>query len=199
MNSSTDPPPSSASDAKTDLTPILSAERERVIAQLTACFSRDELSLEEYETRISLVYGARTRSELEQISSALPSTDSIEPELEGSPLEVKSILSSIVRSGLAILPKRARLRSWAGNIQIDLSRSRVRSGVTEIEVDVVLGNLEISLPRHVHLDDQTNVVLSSFDNPRPRGAAEPLPPGVPPTVVRLQGRVILGNLSVRFR
>lgn len=197
MTTPADPPP--PRNTNTDLTPLLASERERVIARLSECFARDELSLGEYEHRLSLAYGAQTRAELDPIGSDLPSTPGADPELAALPLEVKSILSSIVRSGPATLPKRGRMRSWAGNIQIDLRGSHVQPGVTEIEIDVFLGNLEITLPRHVHVDDQTSVMLSSFDNPRARGAPEALPPGVPPTVVRLLGRVILGNLSVRFR
>lgn len=187
---------------RTGVTPALDTERDRVVARLTEGFARDEMSVEEYEHRVSAVYAASSRAELDVLAAELPAVPvPADPhdDLVGVPLRVDAILSNVVRSAPMFLPERLRLRSWAGNIEIDLSESRLRTGVTEIEVDVVLGNLEIVLPHHAHLDDQTSVILASFENPRGRGTAEPRSPATPPTVVRFRGHVVLGNLSVTFR
>lgn len=188
-------PPSDSSDVAAPA----ETEREQAIARLTEGFARDELTVEEYERRVSLVYAAGTRTDLARVAAEFPALPRSAPELATLPLEVTSILSNVVRAGPAVLPKRLRTRSWAGNIELDLSGARVEPGVTEIEIDVVLGNLEISLPPHAHVDDRTNVFLGSFENPRSGGAAPSPPPASPPTVVRFRGRVLLGNVSVRFR
>ena len=190
------PPP--APEGSDGTTPA-EVERERAIARLTDSFARDELTVDEYERRVSLVYGAGTRSELERAGANLPAVRPPEPELAALPLEVTSILSNVVRPGPPVLPKRLRMRSWAGNIELDLSGAQVEPGVTEIEVDVVLGNLEVELPRHVYVDDQTNVLLGSFENPRAGAGASTPPAETPATVVRFRGRVLLGNVSVRLR
>lgn len=189
------PPPSPG----TDLTPPLEAERDRTVERLTEGFSRDELTVEEYERRVSLVYGATTRAELARLSADLPVAPPPHPELVALPLEIRSVLSNVVRSGPPALPKQVHMRSWAGNIEIDLSNSQLLPGVTQVDVDVVLGNLEIVLPEHAHVDQQMSVILSSFENPRRRDSAPALPARGAPVVVRFTGRVLLGNVSVRFR
>lgn len=194
-NADRPPPPSSA----TGLTQLLEADRERAIARLSESFSRDELSVDEYERRVSLVYGAATRPELEKLSADLPAAPTPDPELVAAPLRVSAVLSNVVRPGPSALPKQLHMRSWGGNIEIDLSRSSLQPGVTELEVDVVLGNLEIVLPEHAHVDPQMSAVLASFDNPRRSNASSALPAAVPPAVIRFTGRIVLGNVSVRFR
>jgi hypothetical protein len=196
MSESPDSPPPAPSDVRAVPSALLPA-RERLIARLTDGFARDALSVEEFERRLSLAYEAESVEALDALSVDLPAEAPAAPALPAAaPLRIASVLSNVVRSGPQELPRRLEMRSWLGNLELNLTVARFPPGVTEIALDVFLGNIEIRLPHDVRVDDDTNAMLASFEcrqRDREIGAGE-LPD--PRPVVRFTGRIVLGNVTV---
>ena len=180
------------------ISPALLPARERVIARLTDSFARDVLSVEEFERRLSRAYEAGTVEALDALAVDLPAVappDAPAPPA-GPPLRIASVLSNVIRSGPQELPRRLEMRSWLGNLELNLSGARLPPGMTEIALDVFLGNIEIRLPHDVRVDDETNAMLASFEcrqRDRAMGSGEPSDPR---PVVRFTGRIVLGNVTV---
>lgn len=172
--------------------PPLAAARERMIARLSGSFARDELTLEEYEHRLTLVYDAPSVDALAAIGADLPDASTAVVPQAAAPGRIVALLSSVVRGGQGEVPRQLSIRSWLGNVEMDLSGSTFVDGVTEIRLDVVLGNVEIDLPPDVRVADESSTILASFENRRGSGAE-----GGP--MVRFTGNVVLGNVEVRAR
>jgi hypothetical protein len=175
----------------------LGAERERVIARLSEAFAQDQLEVEEFERRVSLAYEARATAALVRLTRDLPAAAAPPALRDEPPAQIASVLSSVVRRGPSVVPRRLELRSWAGNLELDLREAAFSSGVTEIAVDVVLGNVELRLPHGVEVENTTRAILASFEARHP-GRPQGAPPLVSPrAVLRFTGRVVLGNVTVR--
>ena len=189
--------------ASSDLTPAprpegLAAAREQMVARLGESFARDALTLEEYERRLSLVYEAATPDSLAAIVADLPAASTVLVPQAAAPRRIVALLSSVVRGGPGAVPGELSVRSWLGNVEMDLRDATFPEGVTEIRLDVVLGNVEIDLPRHVRVEDESSTILASFENRRGR-TAEPGAAVESGSVVRFSGKVVLGNVEVRAR
>jgi hypothetical protein len=178
------------------------AARERLIARLTESFARDELSVDEYERRVTLAYDARSPAALDALAADLQA-EPVDVQRVGAVATVgtaiTSVFSNVVREGPPVVPRQLAVRSWAGNVELDLRDSRFGAGVTEIALDVVLGNVEIELPTDVRVENHTTPLLASFESRARRTAASPAPGTAAGPIVRFTGRVVLGNVSVRGR
>jgi hypothetical protein len=174
----------------------LAAAREQLVARLTECFTRDELTVEEFERGLTIAYDAQTVDALAALTAELPrARGEVLPTVAG-PLRVEAVLSNVVRAAPAAMPARLDLRSWAGNIELDLTGAAFGPGITEIVVDNILGNMDIRLPARVQVENHSSVILGSFESRQGRDSST-LPVDASVAVVRFTGRIILGNVSVR--
>lgn len=175
---------------------VVPAARERVIAQLTQSFAHDQISLDEFEHRVTAAYGAATSQELAALTADWPAPVSGPSPTAAVPVQISAVQGNIERSGLFAVPSHFKIQVLAGNVELDLHRAHFESGVTEISLNALVGNIEIQLPAHVQVENYASSLLASFGC-REQREEKPFPPlDRPVLVVRFTGRSVLSNVSV---
>jgi len=161
-------------------------QRERVIEQLQAGFAGDLYEVDELERRLVLAQAAESSAALDALVTDLAMPVATTALVETKRLRV--VLGSVERRGPWELPRRLAARVVLGNLEIDLRDARIAPGVSEIEVDVTLGNLEILVPPDVAIEIGATAFLGHVED-----RSEP---DLAVRVIRIVGRVKLGNVEV---
>jgi len=177
--------------------------REQVIARLSQCFADDVLEVEELEHRLDLAHAARTVAELDLLVADLGESTALVPAAvtaiddPARPASKKQrvIMSSLERRGRWSVPARFQLRIFWGNAELDFRDASLQPGVTEIDVRVTMGNLEIILPPGLAIDVDVSSFAGNVEE-RHRVPRE-LAPGQP--MLRILGAVRFGNLEISTR
>src|SRR5690348_4795944 len=177
--------------------------RERVIEALSEHFARDNLSLDELETRMARVYSATTPQEVDSLLDGLPALP------QGAPLPAVSepnstpklrerlvaIMSGIVRRGLWRIPRRLRVVAIMGGVELDLREAELPPGVTEIRAFVFMGGLAVRVPPGVRLETDGVAFMGGFeDKLLDAGAA-----GRDAPIVRVTGIAIMGGVEAQVQ
>ena len=178
--------------------------RERVVEALSEHFARDNLSLDELETRMARVYSASTPAEVDSILDGLPAL------AVGAPVPVQSdsyapvpklrermiaIMSGIVRRGLWKVPRRLRVITIMGGVELDLRQAELAPGVTEIHAFIFMGGLSVRVPPTVRLETDGVAIMGGFeDRIHEPGVAGPDAP-----IVRVTGIAIMGGVDAQVK
>jgi hypothetical protein len=181
----------------------MSEQRDLVVQRLSDQFAADRLSLEEFERRLDLAYQAQTPAELAALTADLSPLTSVatspgarHPGLRTGVPEVtrefRSALGSLERSGPMDLPPRVEVSARFANVELDLSEATFLP-FTEISISCIFANVEITLPAGVRVENDGRGFLGSFSCHVAPGAMPMV--GTAP-VVRVTGRVVLGNVEV---
>jgi hypothetical protein len=178
--------------------------RERVIEALSEHFARDNLSLDELDTRMARVYSAATPQEVDALLDGLPALP------QGAPLPALSepnaptpklrerlvaIMSGIVRRGLWRIPRRLRVVAIMGGVQLDLREAELPPGVTEIRAFIFMGGLDVRVPPGVRLETDGVAIMGGFEDKLfDAGSAGPDAP-----IVRVTGVAIMGGVAAQVQ
>lgn len=187
----------------------LAAERERVVQTLSAHFAQDQLTLPEFEERLERAYALTSTDQLRSLVADLPAVSSRpatrEPLVPGPALvpssevpargAVFAIMGGGGRAGSWIVPRQLKVVALMGGAEIDLREARFGPGVTEIEVFVVMGGIEIIVPPGVRVETVGGAFMGGFE--LNAGDASALSPANP--VLRLSGLVIMGGVETQTR
>ena len=106
---------------------------------------------------------------------------------------IATVLSSAARRGEHLLPDRLALLVVLGTYKLDLREATWPSDLLDIEVQVVLGQIEIIVPPGTQVEDRMGRMMSSVDHKR-RPRKEQYGRGL---TVRLAGDVVLGQVEIR--
>lgn len=168
------------------------AARENVVALLTHHFAAGTLSMEEFEHRVGVVYATNDQRALQQLVSDLPSIAASEPvPAQG---RLSAILSHTARHGAMAVPRHLTVRVFMGNVELDLRDATFAPGVSEIEVSVTMGNVEITVPAGVRVECTGSALLGSFESRlRDPDSAASASSG---TIVRVTGRATLSSVDI---
>lgn len=104
-----------------------------------------------------------------------------------------SVLSSTKREGEWILPRRFRVLSFMGSVELDLVRALLAPGTSEIEVFCICGSVEITVPPDIRVELEVDPVLGSAE--MVRKAPSTMAPEAP--LVRITGSVYMGAVEVK--
>ncbi len=183
------------------------AERERTADTLRTAATEGRLTFEELEERLSSVYGARTRSELELLITdvsrrsiadehmpALTSPDVLPAVREGpgGTRFIVSIMSGHDRRGRWRIARRCTVINLMGGSDIELNDAELSDPVTCINVYSIMGGGEIRVPHRVEVHVSGFALMGGNDV---RLGDEAAPPGAPQIRIRLLS--IMGGCSVR--
>ena len=171
----------------------LNEARERVVALLSHHFAAGALTMEEFERRVSSVYGATGSATLDALVADLPSITSASATVPAEG-KLSAILSNTVRHGTMVVPRHLRLVAALANVELDLRDATFAPGVSEIEVSATMGNVEITMPPGVRVECTGSAFLGSFESrlrtPSSGTAA------TSETIVRVLGRAILSSVEI---
>jgi hypothetical protein len=201
---STRPPQSLQSAAPTAPAAAPSTDaRERVVSTLSHHFAADRIPMEEFERRVELAYAARSMPELAAIVADLPAiviesneTSAARAAAPASAAtKLVAVFSNQERRGAMLVPRRLKVVSVFANVELDLSDATFESGLTEIEVNSVFGNVEITVPDGVRVELTGHAVLGSFSAGGVGGFGVPSTSGASDIVVRISGHAVLANVE----
>jgi hypothetical protein len=177
--------------------------RERVVEVLSEHFSRDNLSLDDLETRMARVYSAATPHEVEAILDGLtalatgaPVPANVDGSFSPTPKlreRLVAIMSGVVRRGLWKIPRRLKVVAIMGGVELDLRQAELPPGVTEISAFVLMGGLVVRVAPGVRLETDGFAFMGGFeDRMHDPGIARPDAP-----VVRVTGVAIMGGVDAQ--
>ncbi len=166
-------------------------ERDHAVGRLKDAVSEGLIDIEEFGDRTSQALVARTRGELDAVTSDLPAGADAGPGTDDI-VELKGSMSSLERKGSWKVPRKLVLRWRMGSVKLDFAKARIVHPVVEIELDVSGGSVEIRLPEGASASlDGVEARLGSIEDHR-RGA----PAAGRPHFV-LKGQISWGSVEVR--
>ena len=188
---------------------VSDAEREHVVGLLQRATGAGLLDLDEFTRRVDTALAARTRAELNVVLLDLPGMTHPDRPAQvpvhrgpahpvtprpvtdsGSGSEVRSMLSSVSRTGEWDVPERLVVRTALGSTELDFTSARIPHEVVEIDMDVVAGSVEMRVPDGARVDrTHLQVTLGSVED-----KSRPGPAGV---LFRLTGAVRAGSVEIK--
>ena len=172
--------------------------RERVIEALSEHFARDNITIDDLETRMARVYAATTPQDVESLLDGLPALATgaplpavSEPNSPAPKLRERlvAIMSGIVRRGLWRIPRRLRVVAIMGGVDLDLREAELPPGVTEIRAFIFMGGLEVKVRPGVRLETDGVAIMGGFEDKTSRGSE------TGPTLT-VRGTAIMGAIVV---
>jgi hypothetical protein len=164
-------------------------ERERMALELREHLVAGRLNLEEFSQRVELAYRARTVSDLEGASSALPAVGGGRRML--SPVRATiGFFAHVVRRGRLRLGRRGAVVSGFADVDLDLREAEIAGLVTDAYVFVVFGNVDLYVPEHIGVD-VTGITVFGHRRQWGREAA-----GADAPVLRVRVIALFGTVDV---
>ena len=171
------------------------AERQEASARLKQACVEGRLTLEEFGERVGRVLAARTRAELDAITNDLPAPLTSRADSRRKPItSTVAVLASADRTGTWRIDQDSRAIAVMGSCKLDLRRAAISAPVTTIRAHVLMGNVTIIVPQGVDVDLDATAILGS----RSVKLSGP-PPVAGAPLVRVEGLVVMGDLTVRDR
>ena len=182
-----------------------SADRERVVQELSLHFAADHLSLDELEARLKLAYESPSMRQLDGLASDLPQIRD-DPGLGYAPMYAPSevvpargiviaVLGGTSRKGSWIVPRHLKVFAMLGGCEIDLREARFAPGVTELDCTALLGGVSVTVPPGVRVESVGSAFLGGFE--ANGGDAMMIDPAQP--VLRISGLAVMGGVEVKVR
>lgn len=193
--------------------------RDAVMNELATQFSRENLSMEEYDERCGKAAKTASRTDLMGLVDDLPlielprdpaSAEGRLPSVRGSDAlspggyrlnaglvpeqdTIFNIFSGTDRKGLFKAPRAMHVLNVFGGSDIDLSQAYIPPGTSTINVVCVFGGCDIKLPEGVNVDVRGIGVFGGFSR-RARDADDPSAP-----TIRVNGIAVFGGCDVRTK
>ena len=166
---------------------LLSEQRDRVVESLSTGYANGVIEDDELERRLALVHAANSTRELDALVTdlATSTTTALVPAQR-----MRIVFGSIERTGPWAVPPQLRARVVCGNLELDLRDARMAPGLTTIEVDVTMGNVEIVVPPGCRVDVEASSFLGAVEERTEPASVAPV------SSIRVVGRVRLGHLEV---
>src|SRR5262245_13943854 len=127
---------------------LLADRRDHIIDRLSSGYARGDFEVEELERRLGLVHAATTSSELDAlVTDVAPATTALV-----SVQRMRVVMGSIERVGRWAVPQNLKARVICGNLELDLREAVLGRGVTTIDINVTMGNVEVNVPPGVAVE-----------------------------------------------
>jgi hypothetical protein len=186
----------------------LQARREQTIAALCEHFSRDNLTLEEFEHRLDAAHRVQTVPDLTALLEDLPVLATSSPQ---SPVPSSSTLARVTehlrdqQHLIAIMGGVDRRGQWQparrtfcyammGGVSLDFREAVLPPGETEVTIIAVMGGAEIIVPPGVRIDCHGIAIMGGFDHVEDTMALNPDGP-----TLRINGFALMGGVEIRVR
>jgi hypothetical protein len=115
---------------------------------------------------------------------------SVVPDRSG----IAACFSKSVREGDWLLPRAYRAVALMGSVRLDLTRSVVAEGITEIEIMCVMGRVEIIVPHQLRVECDGDPTVGSFEITHDSGSV----PAANAPLLRIRGRSFMGSVGVKI-
>lgn len=180
--------------------PSLDSARESVVERLSTHYARDQLTLEELESRLERVYAARSMEAIESVLTGLPAvapatapTTAVTAAKRPRSRTYMAVMSGVVRRGAWLVPRHIQAVAFMGGVELDLREAILDPQVTEISVLAVMGGVVVTVPPNVRLESDGFAFMGGFEDQLKQPASGD--PNAP--VVKLTGFAFMGGVEVR--
>lgn len=184
---------------------IADVDRDRTVAFLRHHCTEGRITLDEFSDRVGLVYAARTSTDLERVTTDLPSVGPRQPSAPAPPATRPGRARRAVKWTVSIFggnQQKGRWRiegetaaiSFMGGCQLDLRQAEVVGDEASITCIAFMGSVDIIVPEGIE------VVLEGFafmGGRHSRIQDAPTLPGSP--LIRVRAFAFMGGVSVRSR
>lgn len=196
------------------------ADRDQVAERLREALAEGRLSPSEHEERLDTLYKAKTVGELAPITEDLPGAGApgflSSPErssfAEPNSMEVLgseardlagqskgsenlvAVFGSCERKGRWLVEPRTNASVLCGGVELDLREAVLSQHEVTIQLAVIMGGVDITVPNGVRVINNTSAILGGADL---HGTDQIVDPNAP--VVRLTGTCMLGGVDVKAK
>lgn len=180
---------------------VTHVHRERVVDVLSVAFANDKLSMEQLDQRLAAVYAAQSLGELEMLLAdpAQPARSLADaPTLTANVAAVPdrglalAIMGGFGSKGGWLVPRHLKVTGIMGGGDLDLREALFAPGVTEIDVFVIMGGVDILVPDGVRIEVTGVGFMGGFDQSGGTAVDDPHAP-----VLRISGAAITGGVSIK--
>lgn len=194
--------------------PSLAKAREIKISELSTYFANDDLSLDELERRIELVYRATSAADLEQITADLNEATMSRPAdgranavsramsataIDSAPsTRLVSLMSSTKRVGRWAVPRELDILAVMSDTRIDLTNAVIASGMVDLDLRAVMASLRITVPPGMRVVLDVGSFMSNVQSRADELPAEGAGGGSDP-IVRLTGFAFMSDVKIIVR
>jgi len=189
--------------------PAPSAEqREAAVARLTQAFAEGRVELEDLEQRLEIVMRCESVADLKVTLSGLgrPAAPSAEPDVAVPAPSFRIdrprasrwtvvVMSGANRRGRWVPAAVHRVYALMGGARLDLRDAELLPGVTEIRINVLMGNVRVIVSPDLDLEVDGWALMGGIE----RRDLHPAPLETQLRRVRIRARVVLGRFDVRVR
>lgn len=195
------------------------ADRDKVAERLREALAEGRLSPVEHEERLDTLYKAKTMGELSPLVEDLPSQGSgldyaamerhsdapsgmevLGSEARGLAGQSKgsenlvAVFGGCERKGRWLVEPRTNVSVLCGGVELDLREAVLSQHEVTVQVAVILGGVDITVPHGVRVINNTSSILGGADL---HGTDQFTDPNAP--VVRLTGTCVLGGVDVKAK
>lgn len=181
-------------------------EREQVTQALCLHFASDHIAMESLDQRLAAAYAVQTVGELQYVLSDLPALARETLDAGAAPIlapsnvvpargVVMAVMGGVVRKGSWLVPRHLKVFAFMGGAELDLRDAKFSPGVTEIDVTVIMGGVEITVPHGVRVEAVGGAFMGGFESSA--GDSNALDPAQP--VLRVSGLAVMGGVEVSVK
>ncbi|HEU5318618.1 MAG TPA: DUF1707 domain-containing protein [Chloroflexota bacterium] len=174
------------------------AERRETTERLKRACVEGRLTLDEFGERVERALALRTRGDLDALTADLPVTAGggavVRADQRTAVSTTLAFMSSADRTGRWRIDEQSRVIAVMGACKLDLRSVTISAPATVIRAYVLMGNVNVIVPEGVEVELDGLAVMGSRSMKLKGPAAAP---GAP--VVRIEGWVLMGDLTVRDR
>jgi hypothetical protein len=182
----------------------LAARRDEIVAQLGAAWAAESIQEQEMELRMAAAFAARERADLDRLVADLPAPHAVVPVSpaaapntvppRGPQLSAlrRVLLSSVEERVRTVVPAKVEFGARFGSVVMDFTQAIFANDVTEIVVDVMFSNLELTFPPDVAIESDVHGVLSNVEQNDVNATL-----AASGRMVRIRGRALFGNVEIR--
>ncbi|MDP4502719.1 DUF1707 SHOCT-like domain-containing protein [Nonomuraea turcica] len=164
-------------------------DRERTTRRLQQAFTEGRLTQLELEDRLEVALTARTYGDLLGLITDLPDEQSQVDDV----IDLESKNGNLKRSGDWAVPRRLRVSSKYGSVELDFSEAVIAHPVVDVELDLTYGSAKIILPEGGVAS--VDAFRSDYGYPKSAVPSRPRPGSL---YVVVTGRSKYGGLVVRY-
>jgi hypothetical protein len=186
----------------------LQSRREATITALCEHFSKDNLTIDEFERRLDLAHSVQTVPELNHLLQDLPvlATPAANAAASSSTTIAKvaahareqqhfiAIMGGVDKSGGWQPAAKTYCYNLMGGCSLDFREALLPPGETELTVIAVMGGAEIIVPPGLRVDCDAIAIMGGVDHPAQSG---PIDPNAP--VLKINGFLLMGGVEITVR
>ncbi|MGH7554222.1 MAG: DUF1707 SHOCT-like domain-containing protein [Longimicrobiales bacterium] len=195
----------------------LNEQRDRTIQTLIGHFAEDRISIEELERRLDKAHRAQQATELDALTADLPVPEAAAPIPQPPSVPAKTapavprpaspapetvrehqvvvaVMGGVEKKGHWTPARKTAVFAFMGGAELDFREALLPSGVTEVQILVIWGGIEILVRPGTRVDSSGVAIMGAF-------AHVPGPPVDDPDapIIRITGLALMGGVEVNVR